>query len=83
MKKLFSFFVLLIILLMSHNAFAEAKLTQSVVDLINSRKYLIRFELDVDTTQKPHAIVNSLRQRSKIGIFVENMTNDSVELAVS
>ncbi len=38
---------------------------------------------DVDSTQKPHAIVNSLRQRSKLGIFVENMTNDSVELAVS
>lgn len=39
--------------------------------------------LDVDTTQKPHAIVNSLRQRSKLGIFVENVSNDSVELVVS
>lgn len=39
--------------------------------------------LDVDTTQKPHIIVNSLRQRSKLGVFVENMSNDSVELVVS
>ena len=39
--------------------------------------------LDVDTTQKPHIIVNSLRQRSKLGIFVENMSNDSVELVIS
>ena len=39
--------------------------------------------LDVDTTQKPHAIVNTLRQRSKFGIFVENVSNDSVELAVN
>lgn len=39
--------------------------------------------LDVDTTQKPHAIVNSLRQRSKLGIFVENMNNDSVEIVFS
>lgn len=39
--------------------------------------------LDVDTSQKPHAIVNSLRQRGKLGIFVENVSNDSVVLAVS
>ena len=39
--------------------------------------------LDVDTTQKPHIIVNSLRQRSKLGVFVENMSNDSVEIVVS
>ena len=39
--------------------------------------------LDVDTTQKPHAIVNALRQRSKLGIFVENVSNDSVEMIVS
>lgn len=39
--------------------------------------------LDVDTTQKPHAIINSLRQRSKLGIFVENMSNDSADLALS
>lgn len=39
--------------------------------------------LDVDTTQKPHIIVNSLRQRSKLGVFVENMSNDSLELVVS
>lgn len=39
--------------------------------------------LDVDTTQKPHAIVNSLRQHGKLGIFVENVSNDSVVLAVS
>ena len=39
--------------------------------------------LDVDTTQKPHVIVNSLRQRSKLGIFVENVSNDSVQISVS
>ena len=39
--------------------------------------------LDVDTSQKPHVILNSLRQRSKLGIFVENVSNDSVVLAVS
>lgn len=39
--------------------------------------------LDVDTTQKPHVIVNSLRQRSKLGIFVENVSNDSVTISVS
>ena len=39
--------------------------------------------LDVDTTQKPHVIVNSLRQRSKLGIFVENVSNDAVEVILS
>lgn len=39
--------------------------------------------LDVDTTQKPHVIVNALRQRSKLGIFVENVSNDAVEVIVS
>lgn len=39
--------------------------------------------LDVDTAQKPHAIVNSLRQRSKLGIFVENVSNDAVQIIVS
>ena len=39
--------------------------------------------LDVDTTQKPHAIINSLRQRGKLGIFVESVSNDSVQISVS
>lgn len=39
--------------------------------------------LDIDTTQKPHAIVNSLRDRSKLGIFVENVSNDAVQIIVS
>ena len=45
MKKRFPLFVLLLILLMAQSAFAETKLTQPVVDLINSKKFLIKFEL--------------------------------------
>lgn len=68
---------------------AVEKLIQELRDVSGVQNVYVRERngnktvLDVDTTQKPHAIVNSLRQRGKLGIFVENVSNDSVVLAVS
>lgn len=39
--------------------------------------------LELDTTQKPHYILQTLKGRSKLGIFVEKVSNSSLELSVS
>ena len=65
------------------------KLMSELRDLNGVRNVYVREHnggktiLDVDTTQKPHAIVNALRQRSKLGIFVENVSIDAVEFIVT
>ena len=39
--------------------------------------------LEVDSAQKPHTIVQMLKQRTKLGVFVEGITNSGIELSVS
>ena len=39
--------------------------------------------LEIDSTQKPHVIVQTLRQRTKLNIFVEKITDSSIDMAVS
>lgn len=39
--------------------------------------------LEVDSSQKPHIIMQMLKQKSELGIFVEKMSNDIVEVSIS
>ena len=39
--------------------------------------------LEIDSTQKPHVIVQTLRQRTKLNIFVEKITDSTIDMAVS
>jgi hypothetical protein len=39
--------------------------------------------LELDTVQKPHFILQSLKQNSKLGIFVEKISNSGMELSLS
>lgn len=39
--------------------------------------------IELDSTQKPHNIIRLLRERTKLGIFVEEVTDKTVLLAVS
>lgn len=42
-----------------------------------------RAVLEIDSTQKPHIIVQMLRHRTKLNIFVEKITDSTVDMAVS
>ena len=42
-----------------------------------------RAVLEIDSTQKPHIIVQMLRQRTKLNIFVEKISDSSIDMAVS
>lgn len=39
--------------------------------------------LEIDSTHKPHTIITMLKQRTKLGIFVEGVTNSSISINVS
>ena len=39
--------------------------------------------LEIETSRKPHEIVRILRQRTKLNIFVEQISDSSIEMAVS
>ena len=39
--------------------------------------------LDVDSSQKPHMLIRSLKNNTDMGIFVENISGSSVEVVVS
>ena len=39
--------------------------------------------LELDTNQKPHFILRALREQSRLGIFVEKVSNSGMELIVS
>ena len=42
-----------------------------------------RAVLEVDSVQKPHILVRLLRERTKLGLFVESISNSTIELSVS
>lgn len=39
--------------------------------------------LELDTNQKPHFIVRALKEKSKLGIYVEKISNSGMTLIVS
>ena len=39
--------------------------------------------LEIDSMQKPHTIIQLLKKRTKLGIFVEGVTNSGMQLTVS
>ena len=39
--------------------------------------------LELDTNQKPHFVLRSLKENSKLGIFMEKISNNSMQLIVS
>ena len=39
--------------------------------------------LEIDSMQKPHTIIQLLKKRTKLGIFVEGVTNSGIQLTVS
>ncbi len=39
--------------------------------------------LEIDTMQKPHAIIQFLKKRTSLGIFVEGVTNSGMQISVS
>jgi len=39
--------------------------------------------LEIESTQKPHIIVQMLRQRTELNIFVEKITDSTIDMAVS
>lgn len=39
--------------------------------------------LDVESAQKPYVIIQALKQKASVGIFVEQISNSSVKLAIS
>lgn len=56
---------------------------QGINNIYVREKNRVKVVLEIDSSQKPHVIIQMLKQSSKLSIFVEKMSNDSVEVSVS
>ena len=61
----------------------ELRKTKGVQNVIVRDKNGDKTILEVDSVQKPHILIKALRDKSGLGIFVEKISNSSVELNVS
>ena len=57
--------------------------TKGVQNVIVRDKNGEKTILEVESAQKPHALIKALRDKTDLGIFVEKISNSSVELNVS